>query len=132
MEKLKEIELRSNDVQEILSRPPKWIVRWGITIILAIVLVVVIGSWFFKYPDIISANIVLTTENPPAPVVAKISGKIQNLFVSDQQNVEEHQILAVIENPANFDDMNNLIEKLKQLGQVLSSMMNYLIISLKI
>lgn len=116
MEKLKEIELRSNDVQEILSRPPRWIVRWGITIILAIVIIIVVGSWFFKYPDIISANIVLTTENPPAPVVAKISGKIQNLLVSDQQEVEKHQILAIIENPANFEDMNHLIEKVKQVG----------------
>ncbi|MDX9695098.1 MAG: HlyD family efflux transporter periplasmic adaptor subunit [Bacteroidales bacterium] len=114
MEKLKEIELRSNDVQEILSRPPKWIVRWGITIILAIVIIIVVGSWFFKYPDIISANIVLTTANPPAPVVAKISGKIQNLFVIDHQEVDKHQVLAVIENPAIYEDLNNLIEKTKQ------------------
>jgi len=110
------IELRSNEVQEILSRPPKWIVRWGITIILAVVLIIVTGSWFFKYPDIISANIVLTTENPPAPVLAKISGKIQHLFVIDKQEVEKNQILAIIENPAHFEDMNNLIEKVKQFG----------------
>jgi len=114
MNEEKNIELRSNEVQEILSRPPKWIVRWGITIILAVVLIIVAGSWFFKYPDIISANIVLTTENPPAPVIAKISGKIQHLFVTDQQKVEKYQILAIIENPANFDDMNILIEKIKQ------------------
>ncbi|MGE0090559.1 MAG: HlyD family secretion protein [Bacteroidales bacterium] len=114
MNEEKNIELRSNEVQEILSRPPKWIVRWGITIILAVVLIIVTGSWFFKYPDIISANIVLTTENPPAPVVAKISGKIQNLFVRDQREVEKHQVLAVIENPANYEDLNNLIEKIKQ------------------
>jgi HlyD family secretion protein len=114
MNEEKNIELRSNEVQEILSRPPRWIVRWGITIILAIVLIIVLGSWFFKYPDIISANIVLTTENPPAPVVAKISGKIQNLFVIDQQEVDKHQVLAVIENPAIYEDLNNLIEKTKQ------------------
>ncbi|OFX84536.1 MAG: hypothetical protein A2W99_02645 [Bacteroidetes bacterium GWF2_33_16] len=114
MEKLKEIELRSNDVQEILSRPPKWIVRWGITIIILVVLIIIIGSWFFKYPDIITAKIVLTTENPPAPIVAKTSGKIQNLFVSDLQKVEKHQVLAMIENPANYTDLKNLIEKLDQ------------------
>jgi hypothetical protein len=31
------IELRSEEVQEILGRPPQWIIRWGITIIFIIV-----------------------------------------------------------------------------------------------
>ena len=50
---LKKIELRSTEVQEILSRPPKWIVRWGITTVFFVVIIVVTGSWFFNYPDII-------------------------------------------------------------------------------
>ncbi|MFO7829805.1 MAG: HlyD family efflux transporter periplasmic adaptor subunit [Bacteroidales bacterium] len=102
------IELRSTEVQEILSRPPKWIVRWGITIVFFVIAIIVIGSWFFKYPDIISANIVLTTENPPAPVVAKTSGKIQNLFVHDNQKVQKNDVLAVLENPAQFESINTL------------------------
>lgn len=105
------IELRSTEVQEILSRPPKWIVRWGITIVFIVVAIIVIGSWFFKYPDIISANIVLTTENPPAPVVAKTSGQIQNLLVHDNQLVQKGDVLAVLENPAQFGSINAL-EKL--------------------
>jgi len=108
-----EIELRSNEVQEILSRPPKWIVRWGITIILSVVIVLVIGSWFFQYPDIISSKIVLTTQNPPAPVFAKASGKIQNLFVIDQQQVKKDEVLAVIENPANYNDIQMVDGQLK-------------------
>ena len=34
---IEKIELRSTEVQEILTRPPKWIIRWGITIILFVV-----------------------------------------------------------------------------------------------
>ena len=102
------IELRSTEVQEILSRPPKWMVQWGITIVFIVVALLVTGSWFFKYPDIISANIVLTTENPPAPVVAKISGKIQNLFIGDNQRVRKNDVLAVLENPADFKSIQTL------------------------
>lgn len=102
------IELRSTEVQEILSRPPKWIVRWGITIIFVVLSIIIIGSWFFQYPDVISANIVLTTENPPAPVVAKTSGKIQNLFVIDNQLVQKGDVLAVLENPAQFESVHKL------------------------
>lgn len=109
---LKKIELRSDEVQEILSRPPKWIVRWGITIIFIVILVIVIGSWFFQYPDIVSAPIVLTTENPPAPVLAKTTGKIQNLFVSDNEVVAKYQDLGVIENAASYESMSNLMKSL--------------------
>lgn len=102
------IELRSTEVQEILSRPPKWMVRWGITIVFLVVAILVTGSWFFKYPDIIPANIVLTTENPPAPVVAKTSGKIQNLFVDNNQIVRKNEVLAVLENPAGYESIRTL------------------------
>ena len=81
------IELRSEEVQEILTRPPKWMVRWGITIIFVVIALIIVGSWFFKYPDIISAKIVLTTENPPAPILAKTTGKIQNLFVQNNDSL---------------------------------------------
>ncbi|MDY6801654.1 MAG: HlyD family efflux transporter periplasmic adaptor subunit [Bacteroidota bacterium] len=111
MEEHNKIELRSTEVQEILSRPPKWMVRWGITIVFIVVAILVTGSWFFKYPDIIPANIVLTTENPPAPVVAKTSGKIQNLFIDDNQRVSKNDVLAVLENPADFKSIQAL-EKL--------------------
>jgi HlyD family secretion protein len=107
-EELEKIELRSNEVQEILSRPPKWIVRWGISIVFFVIIVIIGGSSFFKYPDIVSATIVLTTENPPAPIIAKSTGKIQNLFVVDNQSVSKDQMVGVIENPANYKHIENL------------------------
>ncbi|MEA2106728.1 MAG: HlyD family efflux transporter periplasmic adaptor subunit [Bacteroidota bacterium] len=108
MEEHNKIELRSTEVQEILSRPPKWMVRWGITIIFIVVAILVTGSWFFKYPDIIPANIVLTTKNPPAPVVAKTSGKIQNLFADNNKLVRKNEVLAVLENPAGYESIRTL------------------------
>ena len=59
MDKEEKIELRSEEVQEILGTPPRWIVRWGITIILLVVIILFAGSYLFKYPDIIFANVVL-------------------------------------------------------------------------
>ena len=95
--KTQSVELRSNNVQEILGYVPVWIVRWGITLITIIVLGVLTGSWFYQYPDIVRAPVMVTTENPPSPVMAKANGRIIALFVSDTQNVEQGQTLAVIE-----------------------------------
>jgi len=109
-QEVEKIELRSNEVQEILSRPPKWIVRWGISIVFFVVIIIIAGSSFFKYPDIVSASIVLTTENPPAPIIAKSTGKIQNLCVIDNQSVKKDQMMGVIENPADYRHIEILKE----------------------
>ena len=101
----KQIELKSPAVQEILGRPPRWVVRWGITIIFIIVAGLVVGSYFFKYPDILTATITVTTENLPAGVVAKTSGRIDTLFVTEKQQVKQGDLLAVMENTANFRDV---------------------------
>ena len=54
---IEDIHLRSEEVQEILTRPPRRIVRVGITLILLVVLTLFVGSYYIKYPDIVPATI---------------------------------------------------------------------------
>jgi HlyD family secretion protein len=68
----------------------------------------ILGSWLFKYPDVVHSQIVVTTENPPAPIVARSSGKIDHLLVNDKQKVQKGQALAVIENTGNYRDILKL------------------------
>ncbi|MCL2290295.1 MAG: HlyD family secretion protein [Bacteroidetes bacterium] len=104
----KEIELKSPAVQEVLGRPPRWIIRWGISIIFIVIAGLVVGSYFFKYPDIIEARIVVTTENLPAGLMAKNSGRIDTIFVSEKQLVKKGDFIALIENPVRFQDVIEL------------------------
>lgn len=97
-----DIDLRSAEVQEVLEHSPAWIIRWGISFFFTVVVILIAGSWFFKYPLVLVAPIVITTENPPASIVARTTGKISMLFISDKQNVMEGQYLAYIENPADY------------------------------
>ena len=106
----KEVELRSEEVQEVLGSVPSWILRRGITLLALIVVILIVGSWLFKYPEIISAPLMLTTTTPPAGIVAKTSGKIYILNVKDQQQVKIGDCLGIIENPANYSDVL-LLEK---------------------
>ncbi|MDL2239132.1 HlyD family secretion protein [Bacteroidales bacterium OttesenSCG-928-K22] len=99
------IELRSEEIKEILGRPPKWIVRWGISLIFIIIAVLFIGSYFFKYPDVLQATITVTTENLPAGITAKSSGRIDTIFTNEKQFVKQNDILAIVENPARFEDI---------------------------
>lgn len=102
------IELRSEEVQEILGRPPRWIVRYGISLIFLIVAALFIGSYFFKYPDILQATITVTTENVPAGLTAKVSGRIDSLFVFEKEYIHQGEIVALIENPAYLEDVIDL------------------------
>ena len=114
------IEIRSDEVQEIMGTPPKWIIRWGIVIIFFVVLTLLAGSFFYKYPDLISARITIVSENPPVSIVARSDGKLDKIFVTDKQKVEANTILGIIENPANYEDVYELIELLDSVQPYLS------------
>src|SRR5690606_24432047 len=62
-------------------------------------------SWLIKYPDIITAPITITTQIPPEKLVAKNSGRIEKIFVKDRSVVSKNTPLAVIENPADYNDV---------------------------
>ena len=97
-----EIELRSEEVQEILTRIPNWMIRWGSVVILFVMLSLLLVSYVVQYPDIITSEIVITTNIPPEKLIARISGKIEIILVDDKANVNQNTALAIIENAADY------------------------------
>lgn len=100
-----EIELRSEEVQDILTKIPHWIIRWGSLVVLIILLLLFLVSWMVKYPDIITTEITITTQIPPEKLIARTSGKIEAILIDDKVLVNENTPLAVIENAANYKDV---------------------------
>ncbi|RLD47854.1 MAG: hypothetical protein DRI94_13370, partial [Bacteroidetes bacterium] len=111
------IEIRSEEVQEIIGTPPAKIVRIGITILFILITVLLIGSFFFKYPDIITARISVKGDNPPAEIQARATGKIIKLNVKDKDKVSKNQVLAIIENTCNYSDLIKLKKELKTIEE---------------
>lgn len=101
----KVIELRSEEVQEILTRVPNWMIRWGTIVVSGVIFMLLFSTWFIKYPDIVSAPIVITTNIPPEKVIAKTTGKIETILVQDKAMVLENTPLAIIQNTANYRDV---------------------------
>lgn len=112
--KMKDIELRSDEVQEVMSEISPSIVRWGISIMSLIVFVLLIGCYIFKYPDVIVSSITLTTQEPPASIIARATGKIDEIYVKNNQPVAPNTPLGVIQNPANTEDMLLLSKRIQQ------------------
>lgn len=105
---LDNIELRGEEVQEILRKVPHWMIRWGNVLFLAIILMLFLLSCFVKYPDIITSQAIITTQIPPQKEYAQITGDFDAILVENNQQVNKNQVLAILENTANYKDVYKL------------------------
>ncbi len=107
------IEIYSEPVREILSKPPKWIIRYGIGIISIIFLLIIIGSYFIKYPDIVHGKIVLISKSRgqisvPIKNLDKIKeGQIINIKFENYPSMEYGIIQLKINNLQTLQEVNN-------------------------
>ena len=118
MEDFEKIELRSDDVQEILGTPPKWIVRWGTTVIFFAVGSLAVFSYYFKYADKIAAVISVTTSSPPIPIVARSTGYLSKLTVKEGDTIKQGDLLVVLQNSAKYEDVLQLEQTLNRLDSM--------------
>src|SRR5215210_1701726 len=67
-------ELKSEEVQDIMSKMPHWIIRRGISVLFAVMILLFAGAYFIHYPDVIITNISITSSDPPVKLVAPTNG----------------------------------------------------------
>ena len=91
------LELRSEEVDEILSKRPAGIIRYGLTVIAFLGVLGLVASWYIKYPDILKGSVIITTEKPPFKVIPRSSGRLQKLLVIPNQLIKQGDFLAEIE-----------------------------------
>jgi len=105
------IEIYSDVMKDIISRPPRALIRYGISIIGGIILLIFIGSFFFYYPDVIQSEVVITTENPPVWIIARSTGNLKEIYYNDREPVSNGTLIAVMENSANTEDVLKIKEQ---------------------
>lgn len=103
----------SEYLQDVLATPPRWIIRWGETFVCLLVVFLLALGWLIRYPDRIPAEAVITTLEPPVPVIARANGALMQLMVEDQDTVVKGQMLAVVQNSAHFSDIMLLKKELR-------------------
>ncbi|NBC06735.1 MAG: HlyD family efflux transporter periplasmic adaptor subunit [Bacteroidetes bacterium] len=112
----KDIEIRSEEVQEILGTPPNWMARYGT--LLAMLVVVGIGyiAYFVEYPVVVYGNITVTTTAPPKRLVTNMRGRIKEVMVENESNVTQGQVILVFESTARATDVLTLENRLMSLS----------------
>jgi multidrug efflux pump subunit AcrA (membrane-fusion protein) len=99
-----EIEMHSEEVQEIIGDIPGWLSRWGISSIGLFFTFLLVLSWLIKYPDAVKGKIVITTTPPPINLVARTSGGIR-LLKHENDKVREGELIAFLQSAADPEDV---------------------------
>lgn len=115
------IHSRSEAAQEIISRQPGFFEKWALVMFMAILLLLVAGTWFIRYPDIVQAGGHLTAENAPKEIVARQTGRLSRLLVKNGEQVHRGDIIGWLESTANTHEVLDLSKKLDSSLSLLES-----------
>lgn len=119
IQEAKSISLNEQDeIDQILGHPPSWLLRWGLSLLFVTAIIFAALAWLIKYPDIISTEVQILTENPAIRIIPMANGKITEFFVENQQLVEEGTLLAVLESPIERVDIIHLVDLLEKIEKV--------------
>lgn len=99
--------VRSDEIQEIIGTSPSWLLRAGAGYVLVLVLLVLALSSGVRYPDVLPASIVVTTDPAPYTAVTRVSGTLQ-LLVREGQWVGASQALGYVESAAAYAEVQVL------------------------
>ncbi len=114
-------QFHSSETQEILGRPPHWILHWGLGICFILMVILLLSTWFISYPDIIKTNFILTSSNAPRKITARNDGKIVKLLVNEGDTVISKQPLIWSESTVNHTQALELESELNKLYKEFSN-----------
>lgn len=96
-----DIDIRSEEVQEILGTPPGWLTRWGTTVAFGVFAVLIWTAYWVRYPDIVKEDITVTSTEPPRKIYSANSGYIARILVRNEQMVDSGQVLIALQSDGN-------------------------------
>ena len=99
---------KSDELIDIVSEPPTWIMRGGASVITGILFLFLLGTWVIKYPEVLTGNAVVTTRTQPIRVIVPMGGRMTSLLVKDEMRVKKGAILAETENTTQLSNIPSI------------------------
>ena len=92
-EYMKGLSLRSEEVQEIMSKPPHWMLRWGITTVAVIVIAMMVGSYLIRNEETQPMEVFIESNISDIDILADEKGDITRMFVKNGDVVSKGDTL---------------------------------------
>lgn len=102
---MQEQEYYSEPVQEIMGTIPSWIIRWGVSVIAAVFVLILIGCCIIKFPQTIKSTISIISTNPPSQLEARYTGIIDTIAIRNGQTVKQGDLMVLLKTSAVYDDV---------------------------
>lgn len=99
---------RSPEMQEIIGGMPSWIIRWGVTVVVVLLVAIFTVAYFIKYPEITSAPVVIFNSDPPIIIKSATNGVIDSLYIRNNDTVQKGQILALFETEVDLRHLQHI------------------------
>ena len=101
-------------MQEIISKPPSWLLQRGITFIVLTIFMICGLSFFIRYPEIVTVSMKFNTSNSPKVLTSKVNGNLVRILVKDGAIVEKNRDIAYLESVADPEQVLSLLDKMKK------------------
>lgn len=105
-------DIHSEDLQEIISKPPSWLLKRGISFVLLTVLLIFGLSALIRFPEILTNSMRITTDNAPRAVINKVPGNLVRIKVKEGDEVNAGEVLGYMESTADHDQVLQLLQLL--------------------
>lgn len=83
----RKIEFKSEDINDILSRPPKWIIRWGNVMMILIVISMFILAARFKLPESVVAPVSISPGIVTTGTLVLSQSKIEKVKIGQKVRI---------------------------------------------
>ena len=114
-------EINHLEINDLIGNPPGFLLRSGISMIAVVTSIILIGSYFFKYPDKLTGIGILTSNTPPIEIVSRTNGYIEKMHVSEDREVEKGDVILYINNTTNKAELLILQQWIDDYEKVLDS-----------
>lgn len=92
----------------LMGKPPNKLFRNASAAIMTSLIGLFLICHIIKYPDIINADSILTSNNPPINIVSNAEGHIDEILVDDKSYVSKDEVIMTIQNPAKLKDVQTM------------------------
>jgi multidrug resistance efflux pump len=104
---------RSEEITDIVDRMPMAFGRWVAIAVIVFASLLLLFSWIIKYPDTVTGQIKISSNNASIKLVANASGNIHLKTFKAQDDVKKGEYIAVIENSALTEDVQKIAALIK-------------------
>lgn len=103
------------NIENSFGTPPGWLLHNGVWLLTVLLFTILIISYFVKYPDTLSMQAVIHSENAPIDILSKQAGPIQNIYISHNQRVDSNQLMLNISSTLDLNDLESFKKLISQI-----------------